>query len=95
MAKHNVPVDAAKENSNRVQTERDAARFLSMHNTKGLEFPCVAIGGLGELKKAEDTEDDIRLTYLAITRTTHEAFITYSNMSELVKRHHIRFLKLT
>ena len=72
--------------NNRVQTERDAVRFLSMHNAKGLEFPCVAIGGLGELKKAEDIEDDVRLTYVAITRATHEAFITYSNMSELVGR---------
>jgi superfamily I DNA/RNA helicase len=35
---------------------------------------------------AADIEDDIRLTYVAITRATHEAFITYSNMSELVGR---------
>ncbi|MBS4097268.1 MAG: NERD domain-containing protein/DEAD/DEAH box helicase [Sulfuricella sp.] len=86
LAKQGVPVDVAKAHGNRVQTERDAVRFLSMHNAKGLEFPCVAIGGLGELKKAEDIEDDVRLTYVAITRATHEAFITYSNMSELVGR---------
>lgn len=86
LAKHDVPVDFVKKNNNRVQTERDAMRLLTMHNAKGLEFPCVAIGGLGELKKLEDIEDDIRLTYVAITRATHEAFITYSNMSELVGR---------
>lgn len=86
LAKHDVPVDFVKKNNNRVQAERDAVRLLTMHNAKGLEFPCVAIGGLGELKKAEDIEDDIRLTYVAITRATHEAFITYSNMSELVGR---------
>jgi hypothetical protein len=86
LAKHGVPVDVAKEHGNRVQAERDAVRFLSMHNAKGLEFPCVAIGGLGELKKPEDIEDDVRLTYVAITRATHEAFVTYSNMSELVGR---------
>lgn len=86
LVKSGVPVDVAKDHHNRVQTERDAVRFLSMHNAKGLEFPCVAIGGLGELKKPEDIEDDIRLTYVAITRATHEAFITYSNMSELVGR---------
>ena len=86
LAKSGVPVDVAKEHGNRVQTERDAVRFLSMHNAKGLEFPCVAIGGLGELKKPEDIEDDIRLTYVAITRATHEAYITYSNRSELVGR---------
>jgi len=86
LAKHGVPVDVAKEHHNRVETERDAVRLLSMHNAKGLEFPCVAIGGLGALKKAEEIEDDIRLTYVAITRATHEAFITYSNRSELVGR---------
>ncbi|GAB1395031.1 nuclease-related domain-containing DEAD/DEAH box helicase [Rhodocyclaceae bacterium] len=86
LVKHDVPVDFVKKNNNRLQTERDAVRLLTMHNAKGLEFPCVAIGGLGELKKAEDIEDDIRLTYVAITRATHEAFITYSTMSELVGR---------
>lgn len=84
--KHNIPVDVVKKNGNRVQAKLDAVRFISMHNAKGLEFPCVAIGGLGELKKPEDIEDDIRLTYVAITRATHEAFITYSHMSELVGR---------
>lgn len=86
LAKNGIPVDVAKAHGNRVQADRDAVRFLSMHTAKGLEFPCVAIGGLGELKKPEDIEDDIRLTYVAITRATHEAFITYSNMSELVGR---------
>ncbi|MDO9052382.1 MAG: NERD domain-containing protein/DEAD/DEAH box helicase [Gallionella sp.] len=86
LAKSGIPINVAKDHGNRIQTERDEVRFLTMHNAKGLEFPCVAIGGLGELKKAEDIEDDIRLTYVAITRATHEAFITYSNMSELVGR---------
>jgi hypothetical protein len=86
LAKSGIPINVAKDHGNRIQTERDEVRFLTMHNAKGLEFPCVAIGGLGELKKAEDIEDDIRLTYVAITRATHEAFITYSNRSELVGR---------
>jgi hypothetical protein len=86
LAKSGIPINVAKDHGNRIQTELDEVRFLSMHNAKGLEFPCVAIGGLGELKKAEDIEDDIRLTYVAITRATHEAIITYSNMSELVGR---------
>jgi hypothetical protein len=86
LAKSGIPINVAKDHGNRIQAERDEVRFLSMHNAKGLEFSCVAIGGLGELKKAEDIEDNVRLTYVAITRATHEAFITYSNMSELVGR---------
>jgi len=85
LAKSGIPINVAKDHGNRIQTERDEVRFLSMHNAKGLEFPCVAIGGIGALE-TESIEDDIRLTYVAITRATHEAFITYSNMSELVGR---------
>ncbi|MGA7179810.1 MAG: NERD domain-containing protein/DEAD/DEAH box helicase [Thiobacillaceae bacterium] len=83
--KHGIPIDVAKNNRNRIQVDQDAVRFLSMHTAKGLEFPCVAIGGLGALS-SESTEDDVRLTYVAITRATHEALLTYSHMSALVER---------
>lgn len=85
MAKRGVPVDVVKDHGNRVQAKQDAVRFLSMHNAKGLEFPCVAIGGLGALE-TECLEDDVRLTYVAVTRSTHEAYITYSARSALVDR---------
>lgn len=84
LTKQDIPVDFAKNNRNRVDVSRDAVRLLSMHTAKGLEFPCVAIGGLGALA-SEDIEDDVRLTYVAITRATHEAFLTYSHRSPLVE----------
>ncbi|GAB4472034.1 MAG: hypothetical protein OHK0044_15490 [Burkholderiaceae bacterium] len=31
-------------------------------------------------------DDDVRLAYVAITRATHEAFLTYSRVSPLVQR---------
>jgi len=87
LAKHGVPVDIAKSNRNRVSMEIAAVRLLSMHTAKGLEFPCVAIGGLGSLgRHGGPLEDNVRLAYVAITRATHEAFLTYSNMSALVER---------
>jgi len=58
-----------------------------MHTAKGLECPCVAVGGLGALgRHGTEIEDDVRLTYVAITRATHEAFLTYSRVSPLVER---------
>lgn len=84
-AKHRIPIDVAKSNHNRVNTSVPAVRLISMHTSKGLEFPCVAVGGLGALGKNE-IEDDVRLTYVAITRATHEAFLTYSRVSPLVER---------
>jgi superfamily I DNA/RNA helicase len=87
LAKHEVPIDMAKNNRNRVSTKRAAVRFLSMHTAKGLEFPCVAIAGLGLLgRHGEAVEECIRLTYVGVTRATHEALLTYSSDSALVQR---------
>lgn len=86
-AGHGIPLDVAKTNRNRVTVARAAVRLLSMHTAKGLEFPCVAIGGLGALgRHGGAIEDDVRLTYVAITRATHEACLTYSRTSPLVER---------
>ena len=49
--KHGVPVDVAKESNNKVNIKRSAVRLLSMHTAKGLLFPCVAVGGLGAVKR--------------------------------------------
>lgn len=86
-AKHAIPIDIAKNNKNRIAVKLPAVRLLSMHSSKGLEFPCVAIGGLGALgQTGAHIEDDIRLTYVAITRATHETILTYSRVSPLVER---------
>ena len=82
-----IAIDVAKENQSRVQANVNAVRLLTMHNAKGLEFPCVAIGGLGWFGGQHSTlEDDVRLTYVAVTRATHEALLTYSHVSPLVER---------
>jgi superfamily I DNA/RNA helicase len=87
LAKHDVPIDMAKNNKNRISMKRAAVRFLSMHNAKGLEFPCVAIAGLGFLgRHGEPVEECVRLTYVGVTRATHEALLTYSSESALVQR---------
>jgi hypothetical protein len=87
LAKHEVPVDLVKNNKNRISTKRLAVRLLSMHTAKGLEFPCVAIAGLGLLgRHGETVEESVRLTYVGVTRATHEALLTYSSESALVQR---------
>ena len=87
LTKHGMPIDMAKNNKNRVSTKRVAVRLLSMHTAKGLEFPCVAIAGLGLLgRHGEPVEECVRLTYVGVTRATHEALLTYSSDSALVQR---------
>ena len=87
LTKHGVPIDLAKNNRNRISTKKIAVRLLSMHTAKGLEFPCVAIAGLGFLgRHGEPVEECVRLTYVGVTRATHEALLTYSSESALVQR---------
>jgi hypothetical protein len=87
LSKHDVPIDVAKNNGNKVSTKRMAVRLLSMHTAKGLEFPCVGVAGLGLLgRHGESVEDSVRLTYVAVTRATHEVLLTYSSESALVQR---------
>ena len=87
LKKHDVPVDVAKENKNKVNIKRAAVRLLSMHTAKGLEFPCVGVGGLGAVgRHGEETEDCVRLVYVAVTRATHEVMLTYSQESKVVAR---------
>jgi len=88
MRKLGIPVDLVRKNRNRMDASTDAVRLLSMHNAKGLEFPCVAVGGLGVMgtRKELGIEDEVRLAYVAVTRATHEALLTYSRVSALVER---------
>lgn len=51
----------------------DTVKFLTMHSSKGLEFPLVAIPGVGRGGIGEElTEDEARLLYVAMTRATRE-----------------------
>lgn len=82
-----IPFDLVRNNRNRISAEMRAVRLMTIHTAKGLEFPCVAIAGLGALgRPGREMADDVRLVYVALTRATHEAFITYSRISPLVER---------
>ena len=65
----------------------DQVRLLTIHSAKGLEFPAVAMIGLGDLPFRWHTlEDAARLVYVGMTRATHALAMSYSKPSELVKR---------
>jgi superfamily I DNA/RNA helicase len=64
----------------------DTIKVLTMHASKGLEFPLVALVGVGQV--ADEAEDDIeeaRLFYVAATRATQRLFITTIGDSRLGK----------
>lgn len=71
-------LDAAQD----AQNESDAVTLITLHNTKGLEFPRVVITGLeaGIFPRADkigaDLEEERRLFYVGITRARNELYVT-------------------
>ncbi|MBK5205493.1 MAG: ATP-dependent helicase [Polaromonas sp.] len=57
----------------------DTIKVLTMHASKGLEFPVVALMGVGQMPVAgEDERDEARLFYVGATRATQRLVITAS-----------------
>lgn len=65
----------------------DAVTVLTMHASKGLEYPFVAIPGVGLLStKDEELEQEARLFYIAATRSTHQLLVTGSGDSVFMNK---------
>lgn len=62
-------------------------KVLTMHSSKGLEFPVVALPGIGQMPTpGEDEKAEARLFYVAATRATHKLLITASGDSGFATR---------
>ncbi|MEK8086578.1 3'-5' exonuclease [Aquabacterium sp. A3] len=67
--------------------ERDVIRVMTMKVSKGLEFPVVAIPGVGRLPLPDhDEKDEARLFYVAATRATHKLIVTASGDSSFAEK---------
>ena len=57
----------------------DTIKVMTMHVSKGLEFPIVALPGIGQLPTpGEDEQDEAQLFYVASTRATTQLILTCS-----------------
>ena len=73
--------------SNRNQSV--GVKLMTVHASKGLEFKTVFITGLeeglfpnqrdGEIKTNEDSEEERRLFYVALTRAKEKLFLSFAN----------------
>lgn len=64
-----------------------AVNLVTFHSSKGLEYRVVAIPGFGFMPNARCLEvDEVRLAYVAMTRSTEHLFMTYSRESPFVRR---------
>ena len=60
---------------------------MTFHSSKGLEYRVVGIPGVGYLPHERfDEADEVRLPYVAMTRTTERLFMTYHCESAFAKR---------
>ena len=65
----------------------DTIKVMTMHASKGLEFPVVALMGVGQMPAAgEDERDEARLFYVGATRATNRLLITISGDSDFGRR---------
>lgn len=55
----------------------NSVKIMTMHGSKGLEFPVVALPGMGQMPgRDEDPAEEARLFYVAATRATHRLMVT-------------------
>ena len=65
----------------------DTIKILTMHASKGLEFPVVALPGIGHMPaEGESESDEARLFYVAATRATQTLYITLSGHGAYMSR---------
>lgn len=65
----------------------DSVKLVSMHSSKGLEFPLVIIPGLGTLPKpGQDEVQEARLLYVAMTRATEQLLLIHHEESAFTTR---------
>lgn len=82
-----VELDRSLEEKNAEDT--DSVTLITLHNTKGLEFPRVIITGLEmgifprENKTDSDLEEERRLFYVGITRAKNQLYITSCGVRRL------------
>ncbi|MCU0374454.1 MAG: UvrD-helicase domain-containing protein [Chitinophagaceae bacterium] len=82
----------------------DVVKLMTVHAAKGLEFPCVFVGGMEEtlfpsgmsINTREELEEERRLFYVAVTRAKKKLWLTHAQsryrFGQLVSNEASRFL---
>ncbi len=87
-----IQLDRTLESEDEEKPSRDSVTLITLHNTKGLEFPRVIITGMEsgifprEDKADVELEEERRLFYVGITRAQHELYLTSCALRRLYGR---------
>ncbi|MFT3905140.1 MAG: 3'-5' exonuclease [Steroidobacteraceae bacterium] len=81
-----IPLEWLKDSrSKRYNASHPSIKLMHLKSSNGLEFPVVAIAGVGHLPY-ESPVDDARLLYVGMTRATERLLMTASRTSDFVER---------
>jgi hypothetical protein len=88
LRKRNIAVQSmASQTFRRFDWTQPSVKLLTMHSSKGLEFPQVFIVGLQTMPMRDETVDEaIRLLYVAMTRSTHRLVLATHGHSPVTMR---------
>lgn len=84
-----LPIDWVNQDkdSRRYNPADPSIKLLTLHSSKGLEFPVVLIAGLGYLPEPRSPlEEEVRLLYVGMTRAMDWLVMTGDRSSEFVRR---------
>lgn len=83
LAKNGIPNSLAKgQGKHDLFADEDTVKIISVHSSKGLEFPFVAIPYLGSLPEPQkDESEETRLLYVAMTRAIDQLLLLYHEES--------------
>jgi superfamily I DNA/RNA helicase len=88
LADAGIPCSLAKGNGKHALfAGGDTVKLVTMHSSKGLEFPRVIIPDLGAMPRAgEDENEEARLLYVAMTRATEQLLLLHHTESAFTRR---------
>lgn len=87
LARRGIPAQWQQDKRQGFSPSADSVKLITMHSSKGLEFPLVCIPGVGVgLKDDDDIQEEARLLYVAMTRATHELVMTHADSSLITER---------
>jgi len=68
--------------------DNDSLKLMTIHSSKGLEFPAVVVSALDQLPNRPETDEvfESNLLYVGLTRATDHLFVTWAGTSRFTER---------
>lgn len=87
LQENRIPCEILSGQKSSARKSKNTVKLVTMHSSKGLEFPVVFVAGLGYLpSKNQEEKEEARLLYVAMTRAMDELILTGHQNSGFVER---------